>query len=285
MVVTKGLYYPGDAVQGELAVQSDKEFKYNAIHVTFTGREHTRIVVSSGKSTVTYTDERMYFSNRQDMAREGVIPEGETRFPFSFMLPNEVPCSYSGRCAWIQYALKGVVEISRALDLKQEISLIVRRQTSEPAPQPVGEEADKEGLPEFEAQMDGDCACLGDSIGLRYKVAADVKIRGVRAELKTEEYAIAKRIKRKTRWTLAEESTQDHEIDRDQWMELQLKTDDSMPVSYEGEIVTNRAFVKLTLDIPWVRDKVIELPVRLGYYARAPDADQKKTSEFHWSVG
>jgi hypothetical protein len=253
--------------------------------VTFTGREHTRIVVSSGKSSYTYTDERVYFSNRQDLAGEGVMPEGESRYPFSFILPNDMPCSYSGRNAWIQYGLKGVVEVPRALDTKQEAFIGVIRQTPEPAPQPVTEEADKHGIPELEVETESDCACLGDSINVRYKVAPDVKIRGVRAELQTEEYAISKRAKRKTKWSLAKEFVQDNEIERDQWMDLQIKTDNSMPASYQGEIVTSRTFVKLILDIPWALDKVLEIPVQLGYYFRESDGDKGKPFQFRPTFG
>jgi len=284
IATAKSQYIPGEAVEGQLVVRCDKEFQYNAIYLAFTGGERTEIVVSSGDSSTTYRDERVYFTDRRDFEGNGVMAPGETQFPFRFLVPDDVPCSYSGKCGWVEYALTGVVEVSWARDPKRKTTIEVRRPMKPPTSQSRSQSIDKDGYPEFDAEVEEDCVCLGNSVKLRFRVARDVKIRGIRAELRTEEHAIAKRQKSKRTWTLVKEYMEEPEIGRDLWMNVELKTHESMPISFEGEIVSNRSSVKVTLDIPWALDKSIVIPIQLGHYAPPSASDEAIRSHGRWSI-
>lgn len=268
IVTTKSLYRPGDSVEGQLVVNSDKELTFKEVSMTFTGKERTEIVVQRGKIRENCKFEHVYFTNKQYMALRGIMPTGETKFPFSFTLPNDVPSSYSGKYAWNEYALKGIVEISRWFNPSDDIMLQVRRRMPEPGREVRSQARTEQGSTIFEAEMERNCVCLGDSIKIRYRVARDVKTRGVRAELLAEEQAITLEARRENKRTLANEFIKDREIQKDQWMNLEFKTDESMPVSFEGQIFRNRNSVKLTLDVPWAPDKSVLMPVMLGYCTR-----------------
>jgi hypothetical protein len=284
IVTTKNQYLAGETVEGQVIVKCNKEFEYNAIHLTFTGRERTEIVVSNGDSSTTYKDERVYFTNRQDFEGKGVMAVGETYFPFQFRLPNDVPCSYSGKCGWIEYTLKGVVEVTLARDPTRQIAIEVRQPMKDCRPQFQSKSVGEEDYPVLDVEVEEDSVYLGDPIRLRFRVVPDVKIRGVRAELQAEEYSVAKRQKRKTRQKLGERFIDEREVGRGLWMNVELETDDSMPVSFDREIVRNETSVKVTLDIPWKPDTWVVIPVRLGHCAGGPGTRETSTSGFSWSI-
>jgi len=283
IITTKSPYSGGESVEGLVIVRCSRDFKYNAIHLTFAGRERTEIVVSAGEYSTTYKDERVYFTTRQRFGGEGVIPAGETRFPFAFTLPENILSSYSGKCGWVEYTLRAVVEISKAIDLKKQIAIRVKQPTKEATSQSQTESVERDGRSILDAEIHDDCVCLGDPVIVRFRVSEDLKMRGIRVELRTEEDAIAKRQKSTKTRTLVSLAIPQSELARDLWTELELKTNDSMPLSFEGQIVSNRSSVKLTLDIPWARDKWIVMPVKLGYYAPLSERDTT-TSDFQWRL-
>ena len=110
IITDKTEYRTGDIVKGEVVFECDKSFECNAIHLTFTGREHTRIVVSTGQSTHVYTDELVFFTTKADFDTSGEIQSGEYRYPFEFVISEDGPTSYDGRSGWIEYKLKALVE-------------------------------------------------------------------------------------------------------------------------------------------------------------------------------
>jgi hypothetical protein len=153
-----------------------------------------------------------------------------------------------------------------------------------PVPQSKAESIDMGGFPIFDVEVEEECVSLGDSIKLRFRVAPEVKTRGVLLELRSEEHAVAKRQKSKKDWTLASHFIPNVELARDVWMNAELHTDESMPVSFDGQIVESGVSVKVTLDIPWARDKSVVIPIQLGHYSPAFDDNQKRPSEFRWTI-
>ena len=51
----------GDTVDGIVVIESDEEFSYDEIYLTFTGKEHTKIVRSTGQTTIEYNDDFIHF--------------------------------------------------------------------------------------------------------------------------------------------------------------------------------------------------------------------------------
>ncbi|MFW9927747.1 MAG: hypothetical protein ACFFDM_13440, partial [Candidatus Thorarchaeota archaeon] len=113
IITTKTQYRAGDAVEGQVIVRCDDEFKHNGIRITFKGREHTRVVVSHGKTSTTYTDEYVYFDETVYLEEAGVMQPGEKSLEFRFLFPEDpevLLTSYQGRSGWIEYSLEAVVE-------------------------------------------------------------------------------------------------------------------------------------------------------------------------------
>lgn len=282
IATTRDRYVAGETVEGVMIVRCDRAFQCNAIHLTFVGREHTKIEVSDSDSSTTYTDERVYFTSREDFDVGGVVAAGETQYPFRFRLPDDVPSSYTGVNGWIEYRLTGVVEVTWATDPKRQTTIAVRQPAGRPAGQIQQHSIDKNGQPVFDVELEADSVCLGEPIRLRFRVARDVKIRGVRIQLQAKEFAAAKRMKREAKRVLVRQMIQEREIGRDLWTNVELDTHESMPHTFEREIVRNEASVKVTLDVPWARDKWVAIPVRLSHCGNASGSDKKDEFGSDW---
>jgi hypothetical protein len=282
IMTNKALYKPSDLVEGEVRISSNEEFEFNAIHLTFLGREHTRIVVSHGKTSSVHTDERIYFSQKVDLATEGTMTVEGFNFPFSFTIPADVPSSYRGDNGWIEYTLKAIIERSWAIDPKSELELSVRASENRPLSQIQQATIEDKGVPIFIAEADNDTIALGDAIELRFRAEQELKIRGVRIELIAEEEAHAKRYDRNSRTTLVREFVEAGEIQYGLWKDIRLETSDGMPYSFKREILSNKIFIKLTLDIPWAPDKSAIIPVRMGHYSDGNDTRPSDIFDYEW---
>jgi len=268
IITTKSQYKAGDTVEGYVIVKCDDDFKHNGIRMTFKGREHTRIVVSHGKTSSVHTDEYVYFDETVYLEEAGIMHVGEKRLPFLFSFPDDPEgplTSYSGRNGWIEYTLEAVVEITRARDPKEKLILDFRQTFDKPTPQTKRGYAKDDGYPVLDVELSEDVFCLGDVIPVRFRVANDVKIREVRVELNSNETVHAGRYKRNSRKKLAKQSLDDDYIQRDLWMEAQIQTDESMQTTFNKDIIRNEVRVKVTLNIPWGRDKSVTIPISFGF--------------------
>ena len=270
IIITKTRYKAGESVEGYVIVKCDDDFKHNGIRITFKGREHTRIVVSHGKTSSVHTDEQVYFDETVYLEQAGNMPIGEKRLPFLFKFPDDpeglLTC-YSGRNGWIEYTLEAVVEITRARDPKEKLVLDFRQTVDKPSSQTKRGYAEDDGYPVLDVELSEDVFCLGDLIPLRFRVAQEVKIREVRVELNSNETVHAGRYKRNSRKKLAKQSLDDDYVQRDLWMDTQIQTDESMQTTFNRSIIRNEVRVKVTLNIPWGRDKSVTIPIGLGFYS------------------
>jgi len=276
------IYVSGDTVEGELIIKSDEKTKYNAIHLTFTGREHTRIVVSHGKTSTVHTDERVYFSQQIDLASEGEMTIEELRFPFHFILPENLPSSYSGTNGWIEYMLTAEIERSWARDPKRERAIMIRNTELMPSSEFQRAFIEKDGYSILDVEMDEDAFSLGSVIGLRFRVAQEINIRGVRIELLAEEEASTEHCNRHNAYALTKQYFEDSMIERGLWVDVGIETNESMPSQFTREILSNQISVKITLDVPWARDKSVSVPIKLGNYSHAAEREKRQSYDFTW---
>jgi len=282
ITANQSVYKSGDSVEGELIITSDEDFKYNAIHFTFAGREHTRIVVSHGKTSSVHTDERVYFSQQMDFASEGQMTVEGLRYPFHFVLPDNLPSSYNGTNGWIEYTLTAIIERSWARDPKEQVILQVRNQEMMPSSEFRRVSIEKDGYSILDVEMEKDTFSVGSSVALRFRVAQDVNIRGVRIEIQAEEDANTEHYNRQNVNTLVKEYFEEKTIERGLWIDAILQTDESMPPHFDREILSNKISVKVTLDIPWAIDKSVFIPINLGHYAMGSDSDSSHAWDFNW---
>lgn len=276
IITTKTQYKAGDAVEGQVVVKCDDDFKHNGIRITFKGREHTRIVVSHGKHSHTYTEEHVYFDETVYLEEAGEMQPGEKVLEFRFLFPEDheiMISSYGGRNGWVEYTLEAVVERSLAIDPKEKVLLDFRQTMSKARPQLFRSYAEEDGYPVLDVEIDGTTFCIGDSIPLKFRVAQDVKIREVRAELSSNEEVHAHKHKRRSKRTMLKKKLDDDYVQKDRWMDVTLETDESMLPSFDRPIVRNIVKVKVTLNIPWSRDKHVEIPITLGHCGIRSDLD------------
>ncbi|MGY5865923.1 MAG: hypothetical protein RTV41_15070 [Candidatus Thorarchaeota archaeon] len=276
IITSKTQYKAGDSVEGTAIVKCDDDFKHNGIRITFKGREHTCVVVSHGKHSHTYRDEHVYFDETVYLEEAGVMQPGEKRLDFRFLFPDDeelLLSSYGGRGGWIEYTLEAVVEISRAIDPKEKVHLDFRQEMVKPSPQSQRLFEEDDGYPMLDVEIEDTVFCMGDAIPLKFRVARDVKIREVRVELSSNEEVHAQGHKRRSKKTLLKKKLDDDYVQRDRWMDVTLETDDSMLPSFDRPIIRNIAKVKVTLNIPWARDKSVEIPIELGHCGIRSDLD------------
>jgi hypothetical protein len=283
ITTNQDFYRPGDSVEGELAIFSNDEFNYNAIHLTFAGREHTRIVVSHGKTSSVYTDERVYFSQRIDVENEGQMSIEGMQFPFHFVFPDNIPSSYEGTNGWIEYTLTAIIERSWARDPKKQVALAVKNFETMPPSEFLQDYIENDGHSILDVELEKDTVPLGSVVALRFRVAQDVKIRGVRIELQAEEEAKTEHYNRAHTYTLAKKYLEESTFDRDLWVDVSINTDENMPSYFSREILSNMTSIKATLDIPRARDKSLLIPIKLGHYILTTESDAKQYDDFTWN--
>ncbi len=283
ILTEKTQYKAVDTVEGQVIVKCDDDFEHNGIRITFKGREHTRIVVSHGKTSSVHTDEHVYFDETVYLEEAGIMQPGERLLPFKFQFPDdleEMQNSYSGINGWVEYTLEAVVEISWAKDPKEKLVLDFKQMMEKRSQQSQRQYAERDGYPVLDVEMEKNIFCLGDQIPLRFRVSKDVKIREVRVELNSNEIAYAGKIKRNSRKKLVKQSIDDDEVRRGFWMDVQLVTDESMQATFKRPIITNEASLKVTLNIPWGRDESVEIPIHLGFCSSQVESDDFEIIDF-----
>ena len=276
IITTKTQYKAGDSVEGTVIIRSDDDYNHNGIRITFKGREHTRIVVSHGKHSTTYTEEHVYFDETVYLEEAGVMQPGEKHLDFRFLFPEDVEgllTSYDGSCGWIVYSLEAVVERSLRIDPKGKVHLDFIQGMIKPAPLPKRLIAERDEVIALDVEIEDTVYCIGDTIPLKFRVAHDVPIREVRAELYSEEEVHAQGHRRKSKTTHLKKKLDDDFVQRDRWMDVTLETDESMEPSFDRPIIRNNVIVKVTLNVPWRTDTSVEIPITLGYCEIRSDLD------------
>ena len=243
--------------------------------MTFTGREHTKIVISTGKTTHVYTDELVFFTVKADFDTSGEIQSGKYRYPFEFATPEDSPTSYDGRYGWIEYKLKALVEISWKPDAKDEAFLNVRGTRQAPASESQRGFAEKDGYSVLDVELEESTIYLGEEIDLKFRVSNNVNIRGVRIELRSIEHTRASRQKRRSPKTLVKHFVENDQIQRDLWTEFRIQTSDTMPPNFDGEYLDVESELKITLDIPWRNDKEVKIPIVLAHRGAESVTDEE----------
>ncbi|MFX1482179.1 MAG: arrestin family protein [Promethearchaeota archaeon] len=284
IIPSKSKFRAGDVVEGYVIVRCDDDFKHNGIRLTFKGREHTRIVISTGKSTHVHTDEFVYFDNTVYIEEAGHMSVGEKRLPFQFQFPDDLETmlsSYSGRNGWIEYSLEVVIERSLAIDPKEKVVLDFQQpETQHTAQQPQRGFVEDDGKTILDVEVGNSVFCIGDAIPVRFRVANDVKIREVRVKLNSKETVHADGYKRSSTKMLLKKSLSDEYVQRGLWMDVQLEIDESTQPTFDRPIIRNVATVKVTLNRPWARDTVVEIPISLDYCREQIEPEFQDSFEF-----
>ncbi len=107
-------YYPGSVVKGEVLVSIEEPKDYREITIKMRGLARTSWAVSTGNTTVIYSNretiiEKICVLWSSDGAPTGNLPVGDHRFSFSIQLPDIAPPSFRGCIGSITYQLKAKI--------------------------------------------------------------------------------------------------------------------------------------------------------------------------------
>ncbi|CAK8681138.1 unnamed protein product [Clavelina lepadiformis] len=117
----KPIYKPGEKVEGEVTVDNAEKIKSKGIIIRFRGKSHNRWY-DYGR--------RMYFEKKEFYADNTVTvwPEagksdqsldvGHHRFSFSFLLPENAPCTFEGVVGWVRYGIYVTIDVPFRKDIK-----------------------------------------------------------------------------------------------------------------------------------------------------------------------
>ncbi len=270
---TQEEYSAGEMVEGDLVIECDRPFDCKAVHITLTGREHTRVFVRTNSGSVTRREEYVYIKNRQELCGSAKISAGETAFPFRFSLPSDIPPSYSGYNGWVEYTLSGVVEVPLSIDPKNRVNITVSSPSSPPENGSVQRTLCIDNTPALDIELEEAHVSLGSPIRFGIRAAYNVDLSGISAELIVVESVVAKRHKSRLMKYLGKWSISGDELVRGTWLYGLIDTNNSMPLSIQLRLIKNEAFLKVTLGRRWRLDPCVKIPVVLVRASHRTDAD------------
>lgn len=146
----KSYYYPGEVVKGNIYLQLSSDFPAQGVQLNIQTVEHTQFYVTEYYYVSTYRnghhrrERRSRRVLRQGNAilfatacpifhcNDGILRGGQYVFPFSFVLPNNLPGSFeyydSSTSAYVKYEITStILSLNRGNDLVRSAILVVRQ--------------------------------------------------------------------------------------------------------------------------------------------------------------
>ncbi len=119
----KDVFYPGEAVRGEVVIQLEESLEAKAVVLKFLGIAHWRDDYELDEGVLIYGQEYL-FNNEVTLVsphlqkRESniILESGKHSLPFEFILPSELPTSYRHHwvskhwTSWISYSITAVIQ-------------------------------------------------------------------------------------------------------------------------------------------------------------------------------
>lgn len=131
-----GACFPGQTIAGRIECTFNKEKNLRAVKIKFKGRAETEWYESesyydhSSKKhrtrRVRYSGEEVYFDAEYILLQGGenfVLPPGRHSYPFSYILPTQLPSSFEGVHGNIRYTIKGTVDRPWKFNYEAKIGL------------------------------------------------------------------------------------------------------------------------------------------------------------------
>ncbi|MHA2118690.1 MAG: hypothetical protein ACW98J_07200 [Candidatus Thorarchaeota archaeon] len=263
----KNEYLPGERVEGYAIILCDEDFDCESVNLVFSCQEQSRVVVGSGKHRRVYLEKHEYFEQFLELLNQSRVMEGETRYKFAFDIPEESVSSFEGYYSWIRYMVNGKIEVKWALDPKTEQSIIVNaptRMTASLEPRIIQEEHMEKGMHLLRVEGESDTFQRGEDIRFRFLVGTEANIRGARTELFRRENVSPQGRETSYDTEMDLQYWEEYRVPRDRWVDVTIETDDSWPDPFKTELIECNYILKVTLDIPWRIDRIIEIPLKLS---------------------
>lgn len=196
------------------------------------------------------------------------MPEGESAFGFSFIVPWGIPGTYQGTHGNITYLLEAEVDIPWSLNLQCSRPVFVTWAAPPVAAERRTEAISHEGVAVVRIELESDLIEPGLGIVVRFVVSPDVKCRGLRLQILDYEMVAPHGVKATTERTVAEAYYRLEDLHPGLWSQHIFTTDWSLCPSFRSELIDFTHCLKASLDIAMGFDEGAALPLRSAAYYR-----------------
>ena len=269
----KKTYFPGDRIEGFVTVSTDEYFECNRVVLSIKGQERSRVVRGSGDTRRVYLEKKQHINERIELVGSTGIQAGDTNFPFSFVLPENIPHSFQGTYGRVEYKLEAKVEVSWAIDPKTRKKFAVGRKHEMPIAHSVSTNLDDDDAGLLSVQLSSDVIHLGSDYPIKLMVSSEAKMRGVRVELIYHEFVSPKGHKATKKQTLVKLYLAELELPRQMWINATIGTQNEWLQPFKSELIETYYKLKVTLDIAWRIDKTIWIPLKITHELRQNDEE------------
>jgi hypothetical protein len=266
----KAEYFPGDLLEGEVVIRTRSAIECNRVGLKIVGKEYTEM--GSGDTRV--KDSYYHFNKYAIICKETSIPEGDTRLPFSFRLPNGIPPTFKGYYGHINYHVEVVIEQNWRIDPKRKSYFLV-------SPKPLSFIHPSQRL-ESRIRKQGALSVdmpsnvvRPDGLPLSVRVEPRSRVDEVRIQLiRRERYKCQSRKKNRDRVILGVR-TPITERDFERWKEFKLPKHIRPDFTFRGNLMQVGYLLKFTLGVSLGFDDIINIPVQFS----APQETEKEIEE------
>jgi hypothetical protein len=275
----KDEFYPGDEVSGHAVVKADESFTCNRIILKLRGKEYTHY--QSGKVHVSDTHDIL----KEDITilEDGEVHSGETRFEFSFILPEEIPPVYEGYYGTIDYSIEAVVEVDKAMDPKSKIQFDVYSKPPSYIPEPLDRLPTREEREHLYVELLSDILRPNKGLVVRFLAKERSRIKGVRIDIVKRDYITCRGTNLNSSSAVSETRIPISFNEFDRWIEETIHEDWNSAVPFEGNLIRSTLELKVVLEVGLSMDPYIEFPLQLsGEGEKEDDLFDSIEMDFGW---
>ena len=265
LYISKPVYLPGDIVQGEVVLQTDKPLNVMQVTVEASGAEKTVITESHGagkhRHTVTYTEVNTILNWGAIVGPAGDVPPGEHRLPFELRLPQGALPTYRGVQASVFYSLRANADIPMWFDAGQSAELRVSRDRracrEDMRPRHFStKNVDNPAEPGFMAQVNRSTFFLGDFVegSVTLTSGGGHRIRKATVKLCTLETATARGRKAVNVKEMARQDISGDQLGPERAAPFRICIPKDPPGSYTVMYSSLIWLVSINLDVAWAFD-------------------------------
>ena len=281
----KKTYLPGDRIEGFATVSTDEYFECNRVVLSIKGQERSRVVRGSGDNRRVYLEKKQHIDEQIELVGSTGMQAGDTNFPFSFVLPENIPHSFQGKYGRVEYKLEAKVEVSWAVDPKTRKKITVGRKHEMPIAHSVYENLDDDDARLLSVQLSSDVIHLGSDYPIKLMVSNEAKMRGVRVELIYHEFVSPRGHKATKKQTLAKLLFDELELPRQMWIDATIQTQSEWLLPFKSELIETYYKLKVTLDIAWRLDKTIWIPLKITHELSENDEKTRsRLASIRWTT-
>jgi hypothetical protein len=251
----------GDTVTGEIVISSDAKVEFNRIYAILRAEEYVRVIRGSRKHRRFFKEKRSHCEDIIDLSGPGSIGLEKKTIPFEFILPDSCPGSYYGIHGWIRYRVEAFLELRDTRRLQTAAELLVFVTSPASTLQSVTTSITENNVDILKVELPENGFILGDDFKVRFWVANQANIRGLRIEIIHREFVTPESIIEDMRRSFSSWYAKKEDIRTDVWNEVELESASNWPQSFRTDLIKSQYILKVTLDIPLRFDKTVEMPI------------------------